>query len=128
VIHFLQHFWVKKPNDFRHFWGHFKKITASVPGLTVDSDCRDLAIAKSHWPGLSWFGDNRETRADHHLLRFNRALGKETLFLKSYHLQGCQMVCIQTKNPNLGKFWRVLQWKMLVYSTYFHSVVFTADC
>jgi hypothetical protein len=29
--------------------------------------------------------------------------------------QGCQMVCFQTKNPNLGKFWRVLQWKMLVY-------------
>jgi hypothetical protein len=29
--------------------------------------------------------------------------------------QGCQMVCFQTKNPSLGKFWRVLQWKMLVY-------------
>jgi hypothetical protein len=21
-------------------------------------------------------------------------------------VQGCQMVCFQTKNPNLGKFWR----------------------
>jgi hypothetical protein len=20
--------------------------------------------------------------------------------------QGCQMICFQTKNPNLGKFWR----------------------
>jgi hypothetical protein len=29
--------------------------------------------------------------------------------------QGCQMVCFQTKNPNFGKFWRVLQWKILVY-------------
>jgi hypothetical protein len=29
--------------------------------------------------------------------------------------QGCQMVCFRTKNPNLGKFWRVLRWKMLVY-------------
>jgi hypothetical protein len=29
--------------------------------------------------------------------------------------QGCQMVCFQTKNANLGKFWKVLQWKMLVY-------------
>jgi hypothetical protein len=29
--------------------------------------------------------------------------------------QGCQMACFQTKNPNLGKFWRLLQWKMLVY-------------
>jgi hypothetical protein len=25
------------------------------------------------------------------------------------------MVCFQTKNPNLGKFWRVLLWKILVY-------------
>jgi hypothetical protein len=29
--------------------------------------------------------------------------------------QGCQMVCFQTKNPNLGKFCRVLVWKILVY-------------
>jgi hypothetical protein len=26
--------------------------------------------------------------------------------------QGCQMVCFQTKNPNLGKVWRVLLWKI----------------
>jgi hypothetical protein len=25
------------------------------------------------------------------------------------------MVCFQTKNQNLGKFWRVLLWKILVY-------------
>jgi hypothetical protein len=25
------------------------------------------------------------------------------------------MVSFQTKNPNLGKFWRVLYWKMLLY-------------
>jgi hypothetical protein len=24
------------------------------------------------------------------------------------------MVCFQTKNPNLGKFWRALDWKMLI--------------
>jgi hypothetical protein len=29
--------------------------------------------------------------------------------------QGCQMVCFQTKNPNLGKFWRALDWKMFIY-------------
>jgi hypothetical protein len=29
--------------------------------------------------------------------------------------QGCQMVCFQTKNPYLGKFWRTLDWKMLAY-------------
>jgi hypothetical protein len=27
------------------------------------------------------------------------------------------MVCFQTKNPNLGKSWRALEWKMLVYFT-----------
>jgi hypothetical protein len=25
------------------------------------------------------------------------------------------MVSFQTKNPNLGKFWRALDWKMLIY-------------
>jgi hypothetical protein len=29
--------------------------------------------------------------------------------------QGCQIVCFQTKNPNLGKFWSALEWKMLVH-------------
>jgi hypothetical protein len=29
------------------------------------------------------------------------------------------MVYFQTKNPNLGKFWRALEWKRLVYSSYF---------
>jgi hypothetical protein len=29
--------------------------------------------------------------------------------------QGCQMICSQTKNSNLGKFWRALDWKMLIY-------------
>jgi hypothetical protein len=29
--------------------------------------------------------------------------------------QGCQMVSFQTKIPNLGKFWRALNGKMLIY-------------
>jgi hypothetical protein len=29
--------------------------------------------------------------------------------------QGCQMVYFQTKNSNLGKFCRALNWKMLIY-------------
>jgi hypothetical protein len=28
--------------------------------------------------------------------------------------QGCQIIYFQTKNPNLGKFWMALEWKMLV--------------
>jgi hypothetical protein len=33
----------------------------------------------------------------------------------------CQMVYFQTKNRNLGKFWRTLQWKMLIYIMDFWS-------
>jgi hypothetical protein len=46
---------------------------------------------------------------------------KRPLFLprskvfEAFH-QGCQMGYFQTRNPNLGKFWRALQWKRLVYS------------
>jgi hypothetical protein len=29
--------------------------------------------------------------------------------------QGCQMVYFQTKNTNLGKIWRALEWKMLLH-------------
>jgi hypothetical protein len=29
--------------------------------------------------------------------------------------QGCQMVYFKTKKPNMGIFWRALEWKMLVY-------------
>jgi hypothetical protein len=38
--------------------------------------------------------------------------------------QVCQMVYFQTKNPNLGKFWRVLQWKLLAH--FCRLVYFTA--
>jgi hypothetical protein len=33
----------------------------------------------------------------------------------SFYWQGCQMVCFQTKNPNLGKFLRALDWKTLIF-------------
>jgi hypothetical protein len=42
------------------------------------------------------------------------------------HTQGCQMVYFQTKNPDLGKFRRVLQWKMLVYLNDTYLVYFMA--
>jgi hypothetical protein len=41
---------------------------------------------------------NRKNRASH--------------FFKA--VKGCQMVCFETKNPNLGKLWKALEWKMLV--------------
>jgi hypothetical protein len=36
---------------------------------------------------------------------------------------GCQMVCFHTKNTNLGKFWTVLRWKMLVYLCPIRSIL-----
>jgi hypothetical protein len=40
---------------------------------------------------------------------------------------GCQLVCFQTQNPNLGKFWRALDWKMFIYCTYGHYGIFYGD-
>jgi hypothetical protein len=37
------------------------------------------------------------------------------VFKNAASKQGCQMVYFQTKNPNLGKFCRALEWKMSVY-------------
>jgi hypothetical protein len=39
---------------------------------------------------------------------------KERVGFQSGAVQGCQMVFFKTKNPNLGKFWRALEWKKLV--------------
>jgi hypothetical protein len=33
----------------------------------------------------------------------------------NWSTQGCQMAYFQNKDTNLGKFWRVLQWKVLIY-------------
>jgi hypothetical protein len=33
------------------------------------------------------------------------------------------MVCFQTKNPNLGKFWWVFLWKILVYFMTIRSIL-----
>jgi hypothetical protein len=51
------------------------------------------------------------------LFRLQERVGKGlSIQLKNrVPFQGCQMVCFQTQNPNLGKSWGVLQWKMLLY-------------
>jgi hypothetical protein len=38
-------------------------------------------------------------------------------------MQGCQILHFQARNPNLGKFGRVFQWKMLIF--YSHLVYFS---
>jgi hypothetical protein len=39
--------------------------------------------------------------------------------------QGCQMVCFQTKNPNLGKFWNAWHWKILIYFMSISNILHT---
>jgi hypothetical protein len=46
-------------------------------------------------------------------LRSDRSKFTETDQQLLQFSQGCQMVYFQTKNPNVGKFGRFLQWKML---------------
>jgi hypothetical protein len=56
--------------------------------------------------------------------RQNRNLDPRTEIIRQeFLLQGCQIVYFQTKNPNLGTFWSVLQWKILVN---FMAILFTA--
>jgi hypothetical protein len=38
-----------------------------------------------------------------------------SLACHTHRIQGCQMVCFQTKHSNLGTFWWTLEWKMLLY-------------
>jgi hypothetical protein len=36
--------------------------------------------------------------------------------------RGCQMVYFQTENPNLGIFWRALDWKLYGHLEYFTGI------
>jgi hypothetical protein len=48
-------------------------------------------------------------------------------FMFRCFVQGCQMVCFQTKNPDLGKFWRALEWMEMAGIFYGHLVYFTSN-
>jgi hypothetical protein len=39
--------------------------------------------------------------------------------------QNCQMVYFQTKKPNFGKFWRALDWEMLIYIMVIWNILWT---
>jgi hypothetical protein len=41
--------------------------------------------------------------------------------------RGCQMVCFQTKNKNLGKFWRASEWKKPIYFTVIWNILRSFD-
>jgi hypothetical protein len=57
---------------------------------------------KSNFQDLCKIGENEIPAKEKGLENYNKM--SEKRFVGE---QGCQMVCFQTKNPNLGKFWRV---------------------
>jgi hypothetical protein len=70
-----------------------------------------LKLIGSPCPGLNW----PTVRTKHYqqlLLELISVLGPRKPRIPS---QGCQMAYFQTKNQNLGKFWRALQRNMLEY-------------
>jgi hypothetical protein len=70
-----------------------------------------FAMMKRHlcWLCLTW----RAIKPSANSFRLRRPI--KACLPSSGFLRGCQMVYFQTKNPNLGKFWRALEWKMLKY-------------
>jgi hypothetical protein len=50
-----------------------------------------------------------------HFPKLQERLRSAFLIVAKTRYQGRQMVYFQTQNPNLGNFWRVLQWKTCVY-------------
>jgi hypothetical protein len=82
-----------------------------VPGLLG-------ALPQSHLLQVFFNGDvTREWKPLESRWRSCHMCGKAAAATQAVHAagQGCQMACFQTKNPNLGKFWRGLYWKMLIY-------------
>jgi hypothetical protein len=51
----------------------------------------------------------------------------QTITTKPRRQQGCQMVCFQTKNTNLGKFCRALHWKMFIYFMATWNILWRSD-
>jgi hypothetical protein len=62
--------------------------------------------------GVAWKEKNKEK--------------KKNRKIKTEQSQGCQMAYFRTKNPYLGNFLRVLQWKMLVYFMAIWSILHIA--
>jgi hypothetical protein len=95
------------------YWATFWAIFSLTRLVTLLADLpMDLA---HHWKKGRREETDRTTR--------RRKVHREPIdFLTGFssfpnceHIQGCQMVYFHSKNPNLGIFWRTLEWKMLLY-------------
>jgi hypothetical protein len=108
ILHNVALFWVKNANFFAEFFGeNIFKIITSVPGQVVRScPCSS--------PKLTANVCQKSNKDNNWETRHNAVL---SLFMSGQLFAKVASWCtyLQTKNPNLGKFWRVLQWKILVY-------------
>jgi hypothetical protein len=97
------------------------KILALAPGVQVSADVAEPEVrvlggqlgpaphgARADHARLGQLGQARSQPVLHDH-RVTRILPPDN------QRQGCQMVCFRAKNPNFGKFWRALEWKVLVF-------------
>jgi hypothetical protein len=84
------------------------------PGCATAADLKlkSKIEAKTHFANECNFGTEKSLHG--------LAAGKK---LDDNRAQGCQMAYFKTKNPNLGRFWGDLQWKMLDYFMAFWSIL-----
>jgi hypothetical protein len=72
-------------------------------------DLKSTKIISTYWHSAYIRFERREKGA---------ARGTQWASTPNRSVQGCQMVYFQTKNPNLGKFWRALECKSVLYFMY----------
>jgi hypothetical protein len=75
------------------------------------------------FPVLVLYAKTKLAALPYTLARFDLSTHILKVCLASSRGQGCQMVYFQTKNPKMGKFCRVLPWKMLVYFMAFLNIL-----
>jgi hypothetical protein len=81
-----------------HFWYGSSQIDPAE-NIPFEPECQNVTeLQQGFWPCIC-----------------NRCASPKRRLHNCTKLQDCQMVCFQTQNPNLGKFWRILQCKRMVY-------------
>jgi hypothetical protein len=114
-----------------------KNYPCSVSNWSVKS--RKGRLCKFVWKRMTkklklWFTNFKKDHIFSEQLRNHCAgkcrfesFGKSTKIVFSFFswvsIKGCQVVCFQTKNPNLGKFWRALDWKKWIYFTVIRNIL-----
>jgi hypothetical protein len=105
------------------FWFGLKKCSKR----SFQISCQNVSKNITHIWNLFWkLNWPRCAKCLHYLFPFSYII--QWLFYIDFIFvanpnQGCKIAYFLTKNPNSGKFWRVLQWKMLVYFIAIKSIL-----